>query len=132
MLPYSDSKITRVGLIIFFIVIVFYGIFEAQGLLFGPRIYVSTNTAAVHDPYVQIEGSAEHIASLSMNGKSVPVTEKGEFKEPLLLATGDNRIVLEAMDKYGRSTRQIVEIVYVPNPAAAPIPQKSASTTPPK
>ena len=114
MLPHSDGKLTKIGLTIFFVLILIYGLYEAQGLLFGPKIQVSTETTVVHDPYVKIEGQARRISALSMNGKDIPVTEKGEFSEPFLLARGDNRIALVAKDTYGRSTSSYVDITYAP------------------
>jgi hypothetical protein len=130
MLPHRDSKLTRIALIIFFIVILLYGIYEAQGLLFGPKIKMATAREVVHDPYIKIEGQADRIASLSMNGKDVPVTEQGDFSEPFLLAEGDNQVTLEAKDTYGRVTKSSVEIVYVPQkaPAAAASTTTSSST----
>ena len=119
MLPHRDSKLTRIGLIVFFIVIVLYGLYEAQGLLFGPKIQVSTETTIVHDPYVKIEGRAERIVALSMNNKQIPVTESGEFSEPFLLARGENRIALVAKDTYGRTTSRYVDIMYVPTTDSA-------------
>jgi len=119
MLPQRDSKLTKIGLWIFFLVIIAYGIYEAQGLLFGPKIKVSSQMTIVHDPYVKIEGQAQRIASLSMNGKDIPVTETGEFSEPFLLAKGSNRIALDAKDTYGRTTSSYVDIVYVPAVQAA-------------
>lgn len=116
MLPYSDSKLTRAGLVVFFIVIVLYGLYEAQGLAFGPKIAISAEAVTVRDPYVEVSGRAERIASLSMNGKAVPVTEKGDFNEPYLLAEGGNKITLTAKDAYGRVTERTVEIVYIPSP----------------
>jgi uncharacterized protein YfaP (DUF2135 family) len=79
----------------------------------------------VHEPYVEISGRADRISSLSMNGKAIPVTEKGEFEEPYLLAKGDNKIMLEAKDAYGRTTSRIVEIVYIPETS----PTAETSTT---
>lgn len=126
MLPYSDSKLTRAGLIAFFIIIVLYGLYEAQGLLFGPRIAIASEAITVNDPYIEIAGKADRIASLSMNGKAVPVTEKGEFRQPYVLAKGDNRIMFEAKDTYGRSASQVVEIFYIPT--ETPIAETSTTT----
>jgi len=127
MLPYSDSRFTRYALGIFFILVLAYAYYEAQGILFGPRIDISPEASAVSDPYVKIEGHAEHIASLSMNGKQVAVTEAGGFSEPYLLAPGTNRIVLEAKDKYGHRTERTIEIVY-DAPANALLPSVATTT----
>jgi hypothetical protein len=129
MLPHRDSWITRILLFIFFILIIVYGLYEAQGLLFGPKIKVATETAVVHDPYVKIEGQALRITSLSMNGKDIPVTETGNFSEPFLLASGDNKITLEAKDTYGRTTTSEVDMVYVPESPPASSLQTSTTTS---
>ncbi len=113
MLSHRDSKLTRTGFIVFFIIIILYGLYEAQGLLFGPKIHIATEKIVVYDPYVRIEGQAERIVALKMNGKEIPVTEDGKFSEPFLLARGQNRIILEARDSYGRTTSRLVEIGYI-------------------
>lgn len=134
MLPYRDSIITRIALIVFFLLVLGYAYFEAQGLLFGPSITAGTPGMVVHDPFIKIQGKADRIASLSLNGKQITVTEDGAFSEPYLLVEGDNRIVLDARDTYGRTTRKIMDIVYVPDAATSPettaTSTVSASTTP--
>ena len=128
MLPYRDNRLTYIALGIFFLIILGYAYYEARGLLFGPSITVSSDITEVHDPFVTIKGQADRIASLSMNGKTIPVTEDGAFEEPYLLSVGYNRIVLDASDKYGRTRRQAIEIVYTPKADAAPTPV--ATSTP--
>ena len=81
MLPYRDSRPTYIALGIFFLVIIGYAYFEARGLLYGPTIHVSSNIMEVREPFIAIKGQADRIASLSMNGKSVSVTESGAFEE---------------------------------------------------
>ena len=127
MLPQRDSKLVRIGLIFFFILIILYGLYEAQGLLFGPKINVSTEVTVVHDPYVKVQGRAQRIVALSMNGKQISVTENGEFSEPFLLAKGGNRVALVAKDAYGRSTSRYVEIMYIPE--ETPDTYKSTTTS---
>src|SRR5438105_4058967 len=119
MLPYRDSRITYIALVIFFLIVLGYGYFEARGLLFGPTITVTSSVTEVHDPFVSIKGHADRIATLQMNGKTISVTEDGAFEEPYLLSAGYNRIVLDAKDKYGRSRSQVIEIVYTPSSAEA-------------
>ena len=127
MLPYRDSKITRLLLILFFLLVLAYGYFEARGFLFGPVIHASVDTE-VHQPLVHIKGKADRISSLSMNGKDLTVTEDGAFDEPYVLAEGLNRIVLDATDKYGRTTRQVLQIVYTPDGASVQIAPAATAT----
>ncbi len=129
MLPYRDSRLTYIALGIFFLIIVGYAYFEARGMLYGPRITVTSQVTEVHEPFVTIKGRADRISALTMNGGTVPVTEDGVFEEPYLLAEGYNRIVLDASDKYGRSKRQVIEIVYTPSPSKTSEGEPSASTS---
>jgi hypothetical protein len=116
MLPYRDTRLTRILLGIFFLIVICYAYFEARGLLFGPSISFSSATPSnVQESYVLIEGRATHIASLSVNGEAIQVTQAGAFEEPYVLAPGDNRIVFDAKDKYGHATEKVLEIVYTPS-----------------
>ncbi len=133
MLPYS-TRLSRIALVIFFLAVVGYAIFEAQAILLGPRIAVDDATSAVlNQQFVKIQGTATHIASLTMNGADIPVTETGSFDEPFLLAPGENRIELVAKDRYGNATTRVVTLYYVPTttPAALPPPAGPSATTSP-
>ena len=114
MLPYRDSRITKIALVLFFLVVAGYAYYEARGILFGPQIEVAAGITEVHDPFIIIKGQADRISSLSMNGKEISVTEDGIFEEPYLLSPGLNRVILDAADKYGRSRQAIIQIVYTP------------------
>jgi hypothetical protein len=113
MLPYS-TRLSRLAIFGFFVLAILYGLYEAQGILLGPSIEVATVPTAVSDEFIRIQGTATHIASLYMNGAEIPVTETGGFDEPFLLARGENRITLEARDKYGNLSRKVLAIIYAP------------------
>lgn len=117
MLPYRDSKLTLALLAVFFALALGYALFEARGQIFGPTITVSGELTEVHSAYVLIQGKASRISSLSMNGQRISVTEDGAFSQPYLLAPGQNRIVLDAEDSYGRKAERVVNVLYVPNGA---------------
>src|SRR3989344_2205681 len=130
MLPYRDSRLTVVLLGIFFLVAISYALFEARGQLMGPTIIVDTRVGSVDDPLILIEGHAERISSLMMNGREIPVTEDGLFREPYLIAAGYNRILLTAKDSYGRSAERVLEIVYTPEEEVEGAGIGSSSTAP--
>jgi hypothetical protein len=119
MLPYRDSRIIRIAIVAFFVTIIVYAFFEAQGMLFGPTISLASETQTVHEQFITIAGTAQRIATLTMQGAAVSVTEDGAFSEPYLLTPGINRIVFKATDKYGHSSTDVLQVVYIP-----------ASTTP--
>jgi len=112
MLPYRDSHIVRFLLVAFFLVVIGYAYFEGRALLYGPTIEVSPRVMEVSDPYITVNGIARRIASLSMNGSPITVTEDGAFEEGYVLTPGYNRIILDARDKYGKSTERIIEVIY--------------------
>jgi hypothetical protein len=129
MLPYRDSKLTKIVLGIFFVIILLYAFYEGHGILFGPSIEVSGRAMIVHQPYIEIKGAAQRIASLAMNGQDIPVTEDGSFDQPYVLSPGYNRIVLDAKDKYGKSTQRVIEIVYEASSTSATSTTTSAATS---
>jgi hypothetical protein len=127
MLPYRDSRLTRIALAVFFLAVIAYAYYEARGLLFGPAIDISTQTiAATNSAYILIQGQANHIASLMVDGNPIQVTETGAFQEPYVLARGVNRIVFDAKDAYGNATEKVIEIVYTPS--ATTLPAAAATT----
>lgn len=126
MLPYRESRVTKIALGAFFLLIILYALYEAHGILFGPSIEISGRAMIVDQPYIEIKGTAQRIASLTMNGADIPVTENGSFDEPYVLSPGYNRIVLDAKDKYGKTTSRVIEIVY----EATTTPVQVASSTP--
>jgi len=132
MLPYRDSRFTKIILIVFFMFVLAYAYFEGRALLFGPKISIEGRAMEVSEPLISIEGRAERIASLSMNGKTIPVTEAGDFSEEYVLTPGYNRIILEARDRYGKATERLIEIIYTPegvNGSAAPASDSHATST---
>jgi hypothetical protein len=131
MLPYRDSRLTKIALVLFFLIVLGYAYYEARGLLFGPSInFASTTATAVRTPYVIIQGRTAHIASLAVDGEPIQVTETGAFQEPYVLAPGVNRIVFDAKDKYGNAAEKVIEIVYTPSATTA-VPAMPATSTPP-
>ena len=123
MLPYHDSRLTRIILIVFFISLAGYAYYEVRGFLSGPVIEVENRVMEVSEPFITIEGKAERIAALSMNGKTIPVTADGAFAEGYVLSSGYNRIVLEARDRYGNATEREIEIVYTPTASSSAVAQ---------
>jgi hypothetical protein len=129
MLPYRDSKLTRILLATFFVIVISYAYFEARGLLYGPTITIPSETMSVtDDPYILIQGTAAHITALAVDGQPIQLTEQGAFQAPYVLASGTNRIVFDARDKYGNQTRKIIEIMYTPS-ASTTAPTSTASSS---
>ena len=127
MLPYRDSRLVKIALVIFFLLLMGYGYYEARAMLYGPRISVPSEIIIVHEPFTVIQGKAEHISELRLNGTPISVTEDGIFEEPYLLTPGENRIVLDATDRFGRTRQESIEVIYVADSKA---PATAATSTP--
>lgn len=111
---YSDSKISIAALGFFFVLVLSYAGFEARGFISGPKVVMSSQAAAVHDPLVTISGHADRITSLTLNGTAVPVTQEGIFDQQYLLSPGENTITVEGKDEYGRTASQSISYTYQP------------------
>ena len=61
MLPYRDSRFIRIILILFFLLALGYAAYEAQGLLYGPVIYVPNDVITVREAFTAIQGRAEQV-----------------------------------------------------------------------
>ncbi|MBI2610567.1 hypothetical protein HYW60_01355 [Candidatus Kaiserbacteria bacterium] len=129
MLPYHDSRLTRIVLIAFFLTLAAYAAYEIRGLMSGPVIEIENRVMEVSEPFITIEGHAGRIATLSMNGQTIPVTEEGDFAEGYVLAPGYNHIVLEARDRYGNSATREIEIIYTPSTSSGQAPTSSPSAS---
>lgn len=63
---------------------------------------------------ITVQGSAEHIAYMRLNGRQIYTNQQGVFREALLLAPGYNIITITAEDKFGRTNTQKRALVYKP------------------
>lgn len=115
MLP-QESRLIRISLTIFFLLLIGYGMYAASALLWGPRITLPEGAIIVSEPHALIRGAAENVASLSLNGTVVTMTEEGVFEKQVALMPGTNRFVFTAHDKYGRSREEALDILYLASP----------------
>ena len=117
MLSYRDSKMTKIILIVFFVIVIIYAYFEIRGILYGPHIEIAATSGTVRERYVVISGRSQRISSLSVDGAPIAVTTDGSFEVPYLLAPGINHILFDAKDSYGNTSSKVVQIVYIPDPS---------------
>ncbi len=127
---FREHRLAKIALVIFFLLLIGYAYYEARAMLYGPQIQVPLETIVVNEPYTEIRGQASYISELRLNGGTVHVTEDGKFAEEMLLAPGENRLVFDAKDKFGRETQEVVTVYYKPtnDPSPPPIPTTATST----
>lgn len=128
----GDSRFLKIALWCFFLLALLYALYEARGMLQGPAIEVPNTIVLAESEFITIQGQAERISELRMNGERISVTEEGFFAEPYVLARGVNRIILEARDARGRDTRRVMEIVYIGETTSPALPSERLPTSTPE
>jgi hypothetical protein len=103
-----------VAIVIFFVLLAGYGLFQTKNLILGPNIAIASpaNGAAVGLNPVEVKGQADRIAFISLNGEQIFTDKEGNFSQKLLLNHGYNIIKLEAQDKFGRTIEKVLNLVY--------------------
>lgn len=96
----------------FFLLLIGYGLYEAQGVLYGPSIEMESLVRTTSEPLTYISGKAVRMSELRINGKKIAVTESGEFRELHVLAPGSNHFFLEVRDARRRTHTEEVTILY--------------------
>jgi hypothetical protein len=93
-----------------------YGLFQARALISGPSLFVHSPTpgASVAGVMMQVEGVAENVTGVSINGRAITMTLDGTFSEPMVTPDGYGVLLIEATDRFGRSVSERVEFVGVP------------------
>lgn len=95
------------------LVIAGYALYQTKNLLRGPLLEVTTETGKLAvSPLINLRGRTERIDYLTIDNQPIFTNELGEFSQKLLLAPGYNIITIIASDRFGRSTRRVIEIVY--------------------
>ncbi len=113
MPPLRHTHIRTLLIVLFFVMVFGYAYYEGRHLIRGPEISLTTeDVLTTNAQKVAIQGVAERIVELRLNGRPISVTESGQFYEEILLAPGYNTITLLARDKAGRETVREVRVVY--------------------
>ena len=128
MLPHH-SKLTKYFFAAFFVVVLLYAYFEARNIIYGPQIVLQSGDGAltVENELIEIRGTVKNVVDITLGGRSVTIDDTGLFVEKLLLAEGVNRFEFEARDKFGNTTSEVLEVVYVPKDQPSPKPQETDS-----
>lgn len=112
----QNRTIKRILFALFVLIVLGYALFEARNILYGPRIQLLQNDGpiVVQEQTVVIAGTAQNVVSITLSGNPVFIDEEGAFVESRTLSPGLNRLTFEAQDKFGRTTTEVLEIVYQP------------------
>lgn len=109
-----NFSLKEIAVIAFFVLLAVYALFQGRFLILGPLVYIDkpANGELVSENVIIVEGRAENIAYISMNGRPIFIDSKGNWSEKYAVSPGLNIIKIEAKDRFGRMTDKEIQVVY--------------------
>jgi len=110
----NKRKIKYALIILAFIIVCGYSLYQAQKIIQGPEITITTpeNGTTTNQSLIDISGKTANLTKLTLNDRSILKDEEGLFTEKFLLSYGYNQLRLEGWDKFGRKISKTLEIIY--------------------
>lgn len=100
---------------LFVLLVIGYSGLKLKDLLTGPKIIVNSPSdgQTIKKSFVTVQGKAERISQLYLNGKKIFTDEQGNFNEPYLLASGYNLLEIIANDQFGRQITKKLQLTTI-------------------
>ena len=120
----ARKKLTILLGILFLISFIVYTGFEAQKLIYGPRISVSEpkdEETFYQNGVIKVVGNAKNISFITLDDRQIFTDQNGNFNEDFVLHPGYNIITLTAKDRYGKEITKVLHLDLV---------QKESTSTP--
>lgn len=112
---YKKSFLEKIGkwfFISLLIIIIIYFSSRIFNFATGPRIKIYSplpGQIIKTDTYV-IDGNIQNAKNIKINGKEISIDQKGNFKEEIIVKSPYTLIVITAIDKYGKTKEQTLQI----------------------
>lgn len=117
----QDKKITRKFIfsprsfliLLGVVLIVGYILYQYNSFLFGPKLEVTqpTEGLTINENIVEVEGTTDPYASVSVNSDEVYVKLDGSFRKTLYLFEGKRQISIIAKSRNGKETKKVVNVI---------------------
>lgn len=113
---FSRKLIIRILTILGILIVVGYSFFALKDVLRGPRIDIETPQSgySTTTPMIGVSGRVFRGNLFFINNATTTIDLEGNFSEQLLLSSGYNIMTLEARDRYGRTSSEVIEMILVP------------------
>jgi len=112
----SNTNITRFFLILLsiFIVIV-YVRQNTYNLVQGPILNIEEpkNGNSYKEPLIEVLGTVQNSAFISINGRQAFVDEENRINDKLLLLPGYNIIEIKTEDRFGKKSQKNINVIYL-------------------
>jgi hypothetical protein len=112
---YKKSFLEKIGkwfFITLFVLIIIYFSSRIFNFISGPRITIHSplpGQIIKSDTYTII-GNVKNVKTIKINGKEINIDQKGDFKEEMIIKAPYTLIVINAVDKYGKTKEQTLEV----------------------
>ena len=93
----------------------------------APYLFVSSpyENHIVDDPNITVKGETEKEVTVRINGQDVFVDQNGYFEEDIILQPGKNVFVIEAINRFSGTTKEVRNIIYEKKPESFQIEIKN-------
>ncbi|MBW6440897.1 helix-turn-helix domain-containing protein [Patescibacteria group bacterium] len=113
--PIITPKIITLFFSILVIAIIGYYLwYQISSFSSTPYLFVANplNDRIISDAHLQVSGQTEEDIVVKINGEDIYVDPMGYFSETIYLKPGNNKIEIEAINKFNRITSEIRNIIY--------------------
>ena len=112
---YKKSFLEKIGKWFFVALIgliMFYFSTRIYNFITGPRIeiYSPQPGQIIKEDTCIIDGNIQNAKTIRINGKEISIDQEGNFKEEIIVKSPYTLIVIDAVDKYGKTKEEIMEI----------------------
>ena len=96
------------------LVILGYAYSRTESFIRGPQIIITSpeNGRVISDSFFFIEGTIQRASHITLNGRQIYTNETGELREAVSLAEGLNIFEIVATDRFGRTIKKVLEVIY--------------------
>ena len=100
--------------IIFGILVVTYGFFQAKVVLLGVNLKIEgiSDGGIYTSPLINIKGVAKYASSLAINGEQIQIDTSGAFNNAIIIPPGFSVVTTEAKDKFGHIDTKKMRVYY--------------------
>ena len=93
-------------------IVLIYFFSRIFNFLYGPIITINSPSEGeiIKTETFYVDGNVKNVKNISINGKDITIDEKGNFKEEIVAKSPYTLVVIEAIDKYGKTKEQILEV----------------------
>lgn len=94
------------------LLVAIFVIFQYSSLFLSPTVdlTIPQNGEVIDGNVIQVKGKTDPAATVTVNGDAVYVGLDGKFSKSLYAFSGDQKIIIEARNRFGKQTKKILTV----------------------